>query len=214
MSALGFALLVNPLFPTDPFSSEKMLAPSPLSWTVEREVLRLFRAEERQLSTYVDGQMVPAGDSLPDVYSLASRLARGFIAKTEIVSRAAATTAELDALTEAQQREALLAPWPEMVVKVVPHHAVFLQHLSAAGETTVEGVAEAQPWEGPPATPATAPTGFGKKAAPPAASSPPPSASAAPSGGPNKVLKYAGIGCGVLVGLFLLCLITSAVFGH
>jgi hypothetical protein len=67
---------------------------------------------------------------------------------------------------EAQQREVLLAPWAELVVKVVPHHAGFLQHLSAPSSEpmTLENATEAEPWEGPPASPATGPTGFGKDA--------------------------------------------------
>jgi hypothetical protein len=208
--SLGFQLLINPLMPRES-SVQTLLQPSPLSWTIEREVLRLFPAEERQISSYIDGKMVPAGDTIPEQSGLARRLARGFISKTEIVSRPPASTAALDALTEAQQREALVAPWPELVAKVVPHHAVYLQHLSAPlPQLNLPYVSEAEAWEGPPASPATAATGFGK-AVSPAASRPSASSSSAPaaSGGPNKMLKYAGIGCAVMVGLFLLCLITS-----
>jgi hypothetical protein len=211
LPALGFQLLINPLLPRDSFG-DRVLAPSPFSWTVEREVLRVFPAEERQMSSYVDGQMVPVGDSLPDPGSLATRLARGFIAKTEIVSKPALVSGELDSLTEAQQRAALEKPWAELVVKVTPHHAVYLQHLSAPGDpTTLDSVAEAQPWEGPPATPATAATGFGKKQAPPSSSSVSPASS--PSSGSPKWLKVVGIGCGVMVALFLSCLILGVLVG-
>jgi hypothetical protein len=218
LPALGFQLLINPVFPTDPFGDEKMLKPCPLSWTVEREVVRLFPAEERQLTQYINNQSVPVGDSLPQQYALAQRLSRGFIAKTEVVSQAAASTGALDALTEAQQKEALLAPWPELTVKVTPHHAVYLQHLSAPmGPLNLDNVSEAQPWEGAPATPATGPTGFGKKVAPPPQAAAPSSSYSSPapasSGGPPKALKIVGIGCGVLVGLFLFCLVLGAIFG-
>lgn len=218
--ALGFQLLLNPLLPKDSFG-DRVLAPSPFSWTVEREVVRLYPAEERQMSSYVDGQMVPVGDSLPDASGLATRLARGFVAKTEVVSKPAVESGELDSLTEAQQRAALERPWAELVVKVTPHHAVYLQHLSAGSEpTTLDYVPEAQPWEGPPATPATAETGFGKKKTPPPSSSSSSSGSAqqsspapAASSGSPKMLKIVGIGCGVMVGLFLLCLILGALVG-
>lgn len=218
LPALGFQLLINPLLPKDSFSEEKMLEPCPLSWTVEREVVRLFPAEERQLSQYINNQMVPAGDSLPQQYALAQRLSRGFVAKAELVSQLAASTAALDSLTEAQQKEALLTPWPELTVKVTPHHAGYLQHLSAPREPrNLDGVAEAQPWEGAPATPATGPTGFGKKTAPPPQAAAPSSSYSSPApaapGGPNKTLKIVGIGCGVLVGLFLFCIVLGAIFG-
>jgi hypothetical protein len=205
--ALGFQLLLNPLFPKDS-GAQTLLQPSPLSWTVEREVLRLFPAEERQISNYIDGKMVPAGDSIPEQSGLSRRLARGFIAKTEIVSKPAATgPAGIDSLNEAQQREVLLAPWPELVVKVVPHHAVFQQHLAAPLEQlTLPYISEAEAWEGAPAVPATAPTGFGKSA-------PPRAAAPSSSSGPNKVLKFVGIGCGVLVLLMLLCLVGGALVG-
>lgn len=214
--ALGFQLVLNPLMPKES-GAQTLLSPSPLSWTIEREVLRLFPAEERQISHYIDGKMVPAGDSIPEQSGLARRLARGFIAKTELVSQPAAGGGGVDALNEAQQREALTAPWPELVVKVVPHHAVFLQHLAAPLEPLpLPYVSEAEAWEGAPAAPATAATGFGKKATPPPTSSGPSSSSssapATSSGGP-KMLKIVGIGCGVLVLLMLLCLITAALGG-
>lgn len=222
--AFGFQLLLNPLLPKDS-GAQTLLKPSPLSWTIEREVVRLFPAEERQISQYIDGKMVPAGDTLPERGGLGAKLGRGFIAKTEIISRPPTTTPEVDGLSEAAQREALLAPWPELVVKVTPHHAVFLQHLSGPFESaTLPYVSEAQPWEGPPAAPATGPTGFGKApsapaaapAAPRAAPAPSPSFSAAPasSGSSNKVLKIVGIGCGVIVVLFLVCVVLSVVFGQ
>jgi hypothetical protein len=220
LPAFGFQLLLNSLLPKDP-GAQTLLRPSPFSWTIEREVVRLFSAEERQISQYIDGKMVPAGDTLPEQGGLGAKLARGFIAKAEVVSRPAASTAELDGLSEAQQREALLAPWPELVVKVTPHHAVYLQHLSAPFEpTTLQYVSEAQPWEGSPAAPATAATNFGKPApssAAPSSSRPAAAASSAPSpsaGSSNKVLKIVGIGCGVIVLLFLMCVVLSVVFGQ
>lgn len=215
--ALGFQLLVAPLLPKDSFA-DRLLAPSPFSWTVEREVMRLFPAEERQLTSYIDGKSVPVGDSLPDAGSLATRLARGFIAKTEVVSKPDFGSGELDSLTEAQQRAVLEKPWAELVVKVTPHHAVYAQHLSVAGApTTLDSVPEAQPWEGAPATPATAPTGFGQKKTPPSASSNPTSSSFSnsppTSSGSPKWLKLVGIGCGVMVALFLFCLVLGALVG-
>ncbi|MDP1915476.1 MAG: pentapeptide repeat-containing protein [Myxococcales bacterium] len=218
--ALGFQLLLNPLLPKDS-GAQTLLRPSPLSWTIEREVVRLFAAEERQISQYIDGKMVPAGDTLPEQGGLAAKLARGFISKAEIVSRPSASTPDLDGLSEAQQREALVAPWPEMTVKVTPLHAVYLQHLAGPFEpTTLNYVSEAQPWEGPPVAPATGPTGFGKAPPPPpaaaASSGPSASFSSAPakSGGSSKVLKIVGIGCGVIVVLFLMCIVLSVVFGQ
>lgn len=219
--ALGFQLLLNPLLPKNS-GAQTLLRPSPFSWTIEREVMRLFSAEERQISQYIDGKMVPAGDTLPEQSGLAAKLARGFIAKAEVVSRPSASTPELDGLGEAQQREALVAPWPEMVVKVTPHHAAYLQHLAAPFEpATLQYVSEAQPWEGPPAAAATAATSFGKSAAPAAPAAAPsarPAAAAsnAPSstGSSNKVLKIVGIGCGVIVLLFLMCIVLSVVFGQ
>lgn len=215
--AAGLQLLLQPLFPKDDFASQKLLNPSPLSWTVEREVLRLFPAEERQISQYIDGQMIPAGDTLPDSSSIARRLAKGFIAKSELSSPASGASSDVDSMTEAQQREVLEKPWPELVIKVTPHHAVYLQHLSQKFEPMqAPYFGEAEAWEGAPATPATAPTGFGKSAAPaqaaprtsaPSSSSPAPQPTQAAK--PNLV-KIVGIVIGVLVALCLLCLIVGS----
>lgn len=216
--ALGFQLLIKPLLPTDEYASQKLLQPSPLAWTIEREVVRLFAPEERQLSQYIDGKMIPAGDTLPDESSLASRLARAIVAKTELVSGAAVDPGDLDALPEAKQREVLSAPWPELVVKVTPHHAAYLQHLGKplSPSTLPQYFGDAAAWEGAIPTPATGPTGFGKQAAPtsaPSSSSSGTSSASPAQGGPKKLLKVVGIGCGVLVALMLLCLIGSALVG-
>ena len=213
---LGFQLLVIPLLPTDTFG-DRVLAPSPFSWTIEREVLRVFPAEERQMSSYIDGKMVPIGDSLPEQGNLAQRLARGFIAKTEVVTKAAVASSDgLDAMTEAQQRTALEAAWPEMVVKVTPHHAEYLQHLGKPiAAVQLSHAPEAQPWEGAPATPATGPTGFGQKKSPPpqapAASSMPASSSSPSAPAKPNLVKIVGIVLAVLIGLCLLCMIGSAI---
>lgn len=215
--ALGFQLLLKPLMPTDDFATQKLLQPSALSWTVEREVMRLFSPEERQITQYIDGQMVPAGDTLPEISGLASRLARAFVAKTELASGPAVAVTQLDSLTEARQREVLSAPWPELVVKVTPHHAVYLQHLGKPlpVSSLPQYFGDAAPWEGAPPAPATGPTGFGRSAAPAAAvsSGSGPSSGAAGGVAANKVFKFAGIGCGVLVGLMLLCLLGGALVG-
>lgn len=216
--ALGFQLLVKPLGVEQ--DAARLLAPSPLSWTIEREVLRLFPAEQRQVSQYVNDEMVPVGDTLPDEGSLANKLARGFVAKAVIASGAAVAAGALDGLDEAGQRKVLGAPWPELVVKVTPTNAAFLQHLGQplTPSTLPQWFGEAEPWEGAPPAPATAATGFGKRSAPaaaPAAAAPPPaSASSAPAAqGSNTLLKYVGIGCGALIGLALLCLLVGALFG-
>lgn len=219
--ALGFQLLVTPLKPAGEFSSQNLLNPSPLSWTVEREVLRLFPAEQRQISQYIDGKMIPAGDTLPDEGSLAGKLARAIVAKTEIVSGAAMAAGELDQLDEAGQRKVLEAPWAEIVVRVTPCEAVYLQHLSSPIKPSLlsQYFGEAEPWDGAPIAPATAPTGFGKSSAPTASSSSSSSGSSSSSSAPaassssNKVLKIVGIGCGAIVALTLLCLILGALAG-
>lgn len=46
---LGFHLLISPLEPKE-YGAQKLFAPSPLSWTLEREVLKRFPAENRQIS--------------------------------------------------------------------------------------------------------------------------------------------------------------------
>ena len=101
-------------------------------------------------------------------------------------------------------------------MKVTPHHAVFQQHLASFAPLVLSYVSEAEAWEGGPATPATAATGFGKSTPPPPRASSTPSFSApasSASGGPNKILKVVGIGCGVLVALMLMCLILGALVG-
>jgi hypothetical protein len=75
-------VLLAPLLAGDEFAPQ--LDPSPLSWTVEQEVLRVFPVENRQFSQYIDGQMIPAGDYFP--HDMIQRLARGFIAACEVVS--------------------------------------------------------------------------------------------------------------------------------
>lgn len=216
--ALGFQLLVKPLGVEQ--DAQRLLAPSPLSWTIEREVLRLFPAEQRQISQYIDEKMVPVGDTLPDEGSLANKLARGFVTNAAIASGAAVAAGELDGLDEAAQRKVLGAPWPELVVKVTPVHAAYLQHLGQAltPSTLPQWFGEAEPWEGAPPAPATAPTGFGKRSAPAAAAPPPPSSApssgTSPGSGSSKVLKVAGLGCGAIIALALLCLLLGALLGH
>lgn len=212
-------LLLTPLF-IQKDGIQKLLSPSPLAWTVEREVLRLFPAEERQMTTWTNNQSVPIGDTMPDAGSLARRLAKGFIAKGEIVSRPPSGSSDVDSMTEAQQREVLLKPWPELVFKVTPLHAVYLQHLSQKFEPLQAPTwfAEAEAWEGPPPLPATGPTEFGKKAPPPPQqpqSSTPTyssSGSSQPAAKPP-VLKIVGIVLAALVGLCLLCMIIGAITG-
>lgn len=69
-------VLLAPLLAGDEFAPQ--LDPSPLSWKVEQEVLRVFPAEDRQLSQYVDGRMIPAGDCFPhDMVQRLARLHRG-----------------------------------------------------------------------------------------------------------------------------------------
>jgi hypothetical protein len=145
-------LLLIPLLTGDGVAAE--LDPSPLSWTVEREVRRLYPAEERQLSEYVDGEMRPAGDTIPP--GVAQRLARGFIAKSEVVARPpAAGEVDIDSLTEAQQREWLERPWPELVLRVTPYHAEHLRQLRRPfTPAPLPYLAEAYDWEGAPAEPA------------------------------------------------------------
>lgn len=181
-------------------------------------MLKRFPAENRQISQYINGQMVPAGDTMPDESSLAERMTAGIVAKAEIVSGAALAAGDLDALDEAGQRKALSAAWPELVVKVTPVHAAYLEHLKNPFPPSPlpQWFNDPAPWEGEVPTPATAPTGFGKTAAPPAAqpSTPASSAPAASSaGGSNKVLKIVGIGCGAIVALTLLCLVLGALAG-
>jgi hypothetical protein len=55
-------------------------------------------------------------------------------------------------------------PWPELLLKVTPHHAVYLRHLQEPFDPVpLRSFAAAEPWEGPPVTPATEPTGFGEE---------------------------------------------------
>lgn len=213
---LGFHLLISPLEPKE-YGAQKLFAPSPLSWTLEREVLKRFPAENRQISQYINGQMVPAGDTMPDESSLAERMTAGIVAKTEIISGAALAAGDLDALDEAGQRKALSATWPELVVKVTPLHAAYLEHLKNPIQPSPlpQWFNDPAAWEGEVPAPATGPTGFGKSTPPPAAQASTPAASAptSPGGGSNKVLKIVGIGCGVIVALTLMCLVLGALAG-
>ncbi len=210
----GLQLLLAPLTPKEDTGAQKLLNPSPLSWTIEREVLRVFPAEERQITTWTNNKSVPIGDSLPDHGSIARRLGRGFIAKGEVISRASSASVDVDSMTEAQQREVLVKPWPEMVIRVTPHHAAYLQHLAQPFEPVqLSWLAEAEAWEGAPATPATASGGFGKKTAPPVQSTSSMSAPA-PTASGNKTLKIVGIVLGSLFGLCVLCTILSSLGKH
>lgn len=210
--SLGFHLLVAPLLPIDrPIPT--VFTPSPLSWTLEREVLARFPAEQRQAAQYIDEKMVPIGDSMPGESDLSVKLARAIVAKTEVVSGAAVPAGELDQLDEAGQRTVLSAAWPELVVKVTPTHAVYLQHLSAKfGPLGLpQWIGEAEAWTEAIPAPATAATGFGlyKTAAKVQSSG---GGSSSPAGS-NKALKIVGIGCGVIVALFLCCLVLGALVG-
>lgn len=215
--SLGLTLLLTPLTQVD-YSVGAMLTPSPLSWTVEREVLKRLPPEERQSTSYIDGQMVVVGDCLPQVGRLAPRFARGFVAKVEVTAPPVERAASLDGMSEAEGRAFLEQPDRELLARVTPHHAVFLQHLSAPfPPRTIEYVSDAEAWEGQPASPETAPTTFGRKPAPEPTQTPmraAPSSSNQSSGERPPILKWVGIGCGGLILLMMLCLIGSALFSH
>jgi hypothetical protein len=144
-------MMLAPLQAGDEFFPQ--LAPAPLSWTVEREVRRVFGGEDGQLSEWLGQPVYP--------YDMVERLARGFVASAEVVSQTPDRIGDvhaLDTLSEAEQRELLEQPWPQLQLKVTPHHAVYLRHLEEPFDPLpLGGFVAAQPWEGPPATPATAP---------------------------------------------------------
>ncbi|MFI5914345.1 hypothetical protein [Dactylosporangium sp. NPDC051541] len=144
-------MMLAPLRAGDEFFPR--LDPAPLSWTVEREVRRVCGDEHGQLPEFLGHPVHP--------HDMVERLARGFIASAEVVSRTPDRIGDadaLDALSEAGQRELLEQPWPELRLRVTPYHAVYLRHLDEPFDPLpLGGFLAAQPWEGRPATPATAP---------------------------------------------------------
>ncbi|TVQ92155.1 MAG: hypothetical protein EA397_07285 [Deltaproteobacteria bacterium] len=208
LPAAGFLLLMSPLAPTSTMASPRTLEPSKLSWTIEREVLRLFDPKERQITKYIGGEMVPSGDTLPQDFALAQKLSLGFVAKAEIASQPDMTPIDFDALTEAEQAEILGEPWPELVLDVTPHHAAYLEHLTGAFEPReLPHIPRPDPWEGDLPEPASEPTGFGEVEDPteevPKGLTAPASEGGAigggQAGGPNKILIVAGVAVGAVL---------------
>lgn len=207
----GFIMLIAPLQPVDRFASFDKLAPGKLAWTIETEVVRLFDPQERQKSKYINGEMVPAGDTMPQAFSLATKLANGFIKNAEIVSKPDGEAPNIDELSFQEQTEFFSKPFPELVLKITVHHEVYLEHLAEPFEPRkLQNFARAEPWEGDIPEPVTEPTGFGETEDA-TEEAPAPGASASSSGGddsgeegPNKLLLYGGIGVGALLVLIFL----------